>query len=101
MILLQAGGGDGGLFQIGLLVLMFGVFYFFFIRPQQKKQKDQKKLIDDLKKGDKVVLSSGLHGTVFQIEDELLTLEVDNRGTKLKYNKSSVSLEGTKAIQGK
>jgi preprotein translocase subunit YajC len=50
------------------MVLIIVVFYFFMIRPQMKKQKDQKKYVEELKKGDKVVTSSGIHGKIAEIE---------------------------------
>ena len=71
------------------------VFYFFMIRPQQKKQKDQKKFIGDIKKGDMVVTLGGIHGKVVGIEEGTITLEVD-RGSKIKMEKSSISLEASK-----
>jgi preprotein translocase subunit YajC len=50
---------------------MFGliavVFYFFMIRPQMKKQKDQKKYVDELKKGDKVITTAGIHGKILKL----------------------------------
>jgi preprotein translocase subunit YajC len=79
-----------------ILFLMIGlVIYFFMIRPQQKKQKDQKKYIEELKKGDQVVTIGGMHGKVTAIEDDTVILEVD-RGSKLKFEKSAVSMEISK-----
>jgi preprotein translocase subunit YajC len=60
------------------LVLMFAVFYFLVIRPQQKKQKDQQKFLSELKRGDMVVTSSGIIGTIRTVSDKFVTLEVDN-----------------------
>ncbi len=94
-ILLQAGGGSA---MTGNLVLIGGIiviFYFFMIRPQQKKQKDQKKFLDDIKKGDMAVTMGGIHGKISSIEGDTVMLEVD-RGTKIKIEKSSISLESTK-----
>ncbi|MBC8044277.1 MAG: preprotein translocase subunit YajC, partial [Rhizobacter sp.] len=60
-----AGGDSPSPFiQFVPIVLIFVVFYFFMIRPQQKKQKDREKVLDSLKKGDKVVTIGGLHGKV-------------------------------------
>ena len=94
IVLLQAPGGAGtmNLVFIGGILL---VFYFFMIRPQQKKQKDQKKFIGDIKKGDMVVTLGGIHGKVVGIEEGTITLEVD-RGSKIKMEKSSISLEASK-----
>jgi preprotein translocase subunit YajC len=78
----QAGAGQGGASQwMGLLplVLLFVVFYFLLIRPQQKRAKQQKTFIENLKKGDKVVTSGGLYGTITGITDETVTLEIADK----------------------
>lgn len=92
-VLLQAKG-----FDISLLITMgaaFVVMYLFMIRPQQQKQKEQKKFIEDLKKGDPVVTIGGLHGKISEIDDLTVTLEVD-RGTRLKFDRASISLEASR-----
>lgn len=96
-LLLQAADGGG----ISSLILFGGValvFYFFMIRPQQKKQKEQKKFIEEIKKGDNVVTIGGLHGKVLATDDATITLEVD-KGVKLKFNRSAISQESTKATE--
>jgi len=78
----QAGSGQGGAQQwMGLLplVLLFVVFYFLLIRPQQKRAKEQKTFIENLKKGDKVVTSGGLYGTITGITDDAVTLEIADK----------------------
>lgn len=95
-ILLQASSGQSGL--IGNLILLGGIaiiFYFFMIRPQQKKQKDQRTFIGAIKKGDMVVTIGGMHGKVVALDDNSITLEVD-RGARIKFDKTSVSLEASK-----
>lgn len=95
-VLLQAKG-----FDPSLLVTMgaaFLVMYFFMIRPQQKKQNDQKKFLTALKKGDNVVTIGGLHGKIHEIDDLTLVLEVD-RGMRLKFDRSAISLDGSKRVQ--
>ncbi|CAN5141225.1 hypothetical protein BH23BAC1_BH23BAC1_01230 [soil metagenome] len=95
-ILLQATTAQDG--WIGNLLLIGGiaiVFYFFMIRPQQKKQKDQKSFIESIKKGDQVVTIGGLHGRVFVVDDDTVTLEID-KGTKMKFEKTAISLEASK-----
>ena len=79
------------------LVLIIIVFYFFMIRPQVKKQKDQKKFSEDLKKGDKVVTTSGAHGRVVEINDTTIVLEHES-GHKTRYDKSAISLDASKAL---
>lgn len=95
-LLLQAKSNDYSL--LITMGLAFVVMYFFMIRPQQKKQKDQKKFLDELKKGDAVVTIGGLHGKVLEIDDLTVSLEVD-RGFKLKFDRASISLEGTQRLQ--
>lgn len=98
-VILQAQAGPDVSFyvMIGLMVI---VFYFFMIRPQQKKAKEQKKFIDEVKVGDKVVTIGGAHGRVAELEDDTFVLEVE-RGGRIRFNKSSISMESTKAITAK
>lgn len=95
-ILLQAPGGDsGGTINFILIGGILLVFYFFMIRPQQKKQKDQKKFLNEIKKGDRVVTVGGIHGKITAMDENTVTLEVD-RGARIKFEKSSISLESSK-----
>lgn len=90
----QGGGGIGGFLPLILIVV---VFYFFMIRPQMKKQKDQKKYVDELKKGDRVVTSSGIHGKIYDVGDTTFMVEVDN-GVRIKFDKAAISLDASKAL---
>ena len=83
-----------------LLITIVIIFYFFMIRPQQKKAKDQKKFVEEIKKGDYVITIGGMHGRIAEIEDDTFILEVE-RGGRIKFAKSSVSMDSTKAIAGK
>ncbi len=97
-ILLQAPPQGGGTFQLIMLGGIIVVFWFFMIRPQAKKAKDQKKFIDNMQKGDKVVTIAGIHGTINKVnEDNTLQLEV-SPGSYLKIERSSISLEWSQAI---
>lgn len=60
------------LLPIGLVVL----FYFFLIRPQSKRQKEQKKMVNDLQKGEEVLTSGGILGKIININDDFITLEI-------------------------
>ena len=60
---------DSGIAQFIPLILIFVIFYFFLIRPQQKKVKDHKLMVDNLKRGDKVITSGGIVGVVERIID--------------------------------
>ena len=73
-------------------VLVFGVFWFFMIRPQVKKQKNERKFREQIKKGDKVITSGGLHAKVVEVAENTVKLDVGN-STILKYEKSGISSE--------
>lgn len=80
------------LIMMGAIIL---VFWLFMIRPQAKKAKDQKKFIENLQKGDKIVTIAGIHGTINKVnEDNTLQLET-NPGSYMKIEKSAISMEWT------
>ncbi len=58
------------------MILIFVIFYFLLIRPQQKKAKEQQQFLNNLKKGDEVVSSGGLHGKITGLTDNVVTLEI-------------------------
>ncbi|MDX2196954.1 MAG: preprotein translocase subunit YajC [Cytophagales bacterium] len=97
-ILLQAGqaGLIPNLIFIGVIIV---VFYFFMLRPQQKKQKDQKIFRENLKRGDKIVTIGGEHGTIADITQDTVVIDVD-RGVKITYEKSSISDDLSKKYYG-
>ena len=97
-ILLQTQPGNGGNLNLIMLAGIIVVFWFFMIRPQAKKAKEQKKFIDGMQKGDKVVTIAGIHGTINKVnEDNTVQLEV-SPGSYLKIERSSISLEWSQAI---
>lgn len=69
---------------------MFAVFYFLLIRPQQKRQKQRAQMLNELKKGDKVVTIGGLHGTIAELTDDTVVIRV-NDVTKLTFDRSAVN----------
>ncbi|MGA0012777.1 MAG: preprotein translocase subunit YajC [Flavobacteriaceae bacterium] len=81
------------------LILIFVVAYFFMIRPQMKRQKDEKKFISGLKKGDRVITKSGLHGKIMEINDADHTVVIETLAGKLKLENSSVSHELSQKLQ--
>lgn len=83
-----------GVFTFALWGGVLAVMYFFMYRPQQKKAKDQKTFVNSMKKGDSVVTIGGLHGKIASVDANTVTLDVD-RGTKLTFEKSSISREAT------
>jgi len=91
----SSGGGSIQFVFLGLMVL---VFWMFFIRPQAKKAKSQKKFIEDLQKGDKIVTIAGIHGTINKTnEDGTVSIEV-SPGSYLKIERSAISMEWTAAL---
>lgn len=84
------GQGAGGFASLIPIVLMFVIFYFLLIRPQQKKAKDHQKLISQLKKGDRIVTSGGLHGRITGVSDTTMTVEIADR-VRVKIARGNIS----------
>ncbi len=85
-----SGGQQGGIGAFVPLILMFVIFYFLLIRPQQKKTKEHRQMVENLKKGDRIVTSGGLHGRVTGITDATLTVEIADK-VRVKVNRGNVS----------
>lgn len=83
-----------------MLGLIGVVFYFFMIRPQQKRNKEQKQFRENIKRGDGIVTVGGLHGKVFQVNDDTIVIEVD-KGIQLTVEKTALNMEASMRIQGK
>ena len=86
-------GGDAGGSMISTLVMfaaIIAIFYFMIIRPQSKRQKERQKMLEAMKKGDKVVTSGGIHGKIIAMEDKTVLLEISDN-VKVKVEKSAVS----------
>lgn len=95
-VILQAKGGDSILGMIGPMILIMIVFYFFMLRPQLRKAKEHKKLVGELKIGDKIVTTAGIHGKIIGSNDTTFLIEVEG-GSKIRFDKSAISLDATKA----
>lgn len=95
-IFAQAQSQTNPSFQFILFGAIIVIFYFFMIRPQQKKAKEQKRFIDEIKKGDYIVTIGGAHGYIAELEGDTFILEVE-KGGRIRFNKSAISLEATKA----
>lgn len=84
-------GGSGGM--ISTLIMfgaIFAIFYFMIIRPQQKRQKEHQKMLEALQKGDKIVMTGGIHGTVAGIEEKTILVDVGNN-VKIKFERSAIA----------
>ncbi len=73
-------------------ILMFVVVYFFMIRPQMQRTKKEKRFAEALKKGDRVITKSGLHGKILEINDDG-TVILESGAGKMKYERSALSME--------
>lgn len=72
------------------IFLIFAIFYFLLIRPQQKQQKKHKEMLTQLKKNDEVVTNGGIHGTIVNMDEETVTLRVDDNA-RIKFQKNTIS----------
>jgi preprotein translocase subunit YajC len=87
---MEGAAGGNPLSMLLPFVLIFAVFYFIVIMPAKKQQKKKDAMIAGLKKGDRVVTSGGIHGTVATVEDQSLLLKVAEN-TKIRISKSAVA----------
>lgn len=88
----------GDLGQFLPLLLIFAVAYFFMIRPQMKRQKEEKKFAESLKKGDKIITKSGLHGKVVDLNDKDFSCIIETMAGRLKFDRSAISMELSKKL---
>ena len=89
----QGGSGAGGGSMVSTFVMfgaIFLIFYFMIIRPQQKRAKEREKLLSSIEKGDKVITSGGMHGTVAGVEEKTILLQV-TENVKLKIERSAIA----------
>ena len=86
----EGGGGGGMISTLIMFGAIFAIFYFMIIRPQQKRSKEREKLLSAVQKGDKVILSSGLYGTVAGLEEKTVLLDVGNN-IKMKFERSAIA----------
>ncbi|MDX1272445.1 preprotein translocase subunit YajC [Bizionia paragorgiae] len=80
------------------ILAMFAVVYFFMIAPQMKRSKQEKKFASELKKGDKIVTKSGLHGKILELNDKDRSCIIETMSGKLKFDRSSISMELSKIV---
>jgi preprotein translocase subunit YajC len=84
-----AGGPSAFLQPLILFGAMFAIFYFIVLRPQQRQKAERERMLGAIKRGDKVVTTSGLHGTVVQLGEHTITLRVADQ-VKLEFDRSAV-----------
>lgn len=79
-------------------ILMFVVIYFFMIAPQMKRAKKEKKFVAELKRGDKIVTKSGLHGKILELGEKDNTCIIETMSGKIKFERSAISMEMSNAL---
>ena len=82
-------GGNAMLTQLVFFAAIFAIFYFLLIRPQQKQRRDREALLRAVKRGDRVVTTGGMHGTVTGLDDATITLRVADQ-TKITFDRSAI-----------
>jgi preprotein translocase subunit YajC len=75
--------------QLAFFAAIFAIFYFLLIRPQQKQKRDRESMLSAVKPGDRVVMSSGLHGTVVKLSDSGVTVKVAEQ-VRLEFDRSAI-----------
>lgn len=93
-IFLQASGG--GMSNFIIIPLMLLVFYFFMIRPQMQRQKKEKKFQAEIKRGSRVVTTSGLHGKISELNEKDGTCIIETGAGKIRFERSAISMELSK-----
>jgi len=83
-------GGGGSMFSpLIFMGVIFFIFYFMMIRPQKKRQNERQRLLNEMKKGDKVITAGGIHGKVVALEDKIVLVEIGDN-IKIKVEKASI-----------
>ncbi len=83
-------GGSGMTMNLMFIAFMVLIFYFMIIRPSSKRRKDHQKMLDALKKGDKIITSSGIYGTVAGMDEKTILVQIADN-VKIKLDRSSIS----------
>ncbi|VAW13478.1 Protein translocase subunit YajC [hydrothermal vent metagenome] len=88
----------GDIQQFLPMILIFVVAYFFMIRPQMKRAKDEKKFAAELKRGDRVITKSGLHGKIMDLNDKDASCVIETMAGRLKFDRSAISMEMSRKL---
>jgi preprotein translocase subunit YajC len=84
------GGGSAAIFtQVAFFAAIFAIFYFLLIRPQQKQRREREQMLAAVKKGDRVVTTSGIHGTVTGLSDQTVIVRVADN-VKLEFDRAAL-----------
>ncbi len=85
----QGTAASGGWQTFIPLILMIVIFYFLLIRPQQKKEKQRQAMINNIQKGDRVIVAGGIYGTVTAVKDDIAVVKIATN-TNVEFAKSSI-----------
>lgn len=92
LLLAQTGTSESNpILAFAPLIVMFVVFYFLLIRPQQRRQKELNQMIQNLKKGDRIVTGGGIIGTIAGIQNDYVILKVGDGDTKIEVLKNAIT----------
>ena len=84
------GGGSGAVMtQVLFFAAIFAIFYFLLIRPQQRQKRDRERMLGAVKRGDRVVTTSGIHGTVTSLNEQVVVLRVADQ-VKLEFDRAAI-----------
>jgi len=86
----EGGGFDWSI--ILFLILIFGMFYLILIRPQRRKQKEHQRLVEELKRGDRVITAGGIYGQIESVSDDSVVIKIES-GVTMKVARNSVTLK--------
>ena len=94
ILMAPQGGQQDATSSLTSTLVMFAsiglIFYFMILRPQRKRQKEREEQLTKMEKGDKVILSGGIHGKISALEDTTVLVEI-SENTKVRFEKSAVS----------
>ena len=95
LLMVQPTEGGNPLISFLPLIVIIAIFYFLIIRPQKKRESERKEMIGAVKKNDKIVTVGGVHGTVTQVDDASVLVQVDSN-VKLRVDKNAIANVGNK-----
>jgi preprotein translocase subunit YajC len=82
-------GGGSAMVQVAFFAAIFAIFYFLLIRPQQKQRRERELLLTKVKAGDRVVMTSGLHGTVVKLSEHSVTIKAADQ-VRLEFDRTAI-----------
>ncbi len=94
-------GAGGGFASLIPLILMFAIFYFLLIRPQQKKAKEHREMLNNLKKGDRILTNGGFHGRIVSLDENTMIVEMGVGKDKIQVEMSRGYVASLLTPQGK